>query len=108
MFSSNSINPPSATDESDRRDSHRQCVDYSGLVITDSEATHACRVLNVSAGGALLQLEKPCPLPDDFDLKINAPTFEVRCQIRHKSENQYYAIMFTSNRVEAIEMFGTT
>jgi hypothetical protein len=43
----------------------------------------ACRVLNISEGGALLGFAVPPALPKRFALKIDTGSLQLQCEVRH-------------------------
>jgi hypothetical protein len=46
-----------------------------------------CVVRNVSAGGAMVEIQGSVPLPTRFRLVVSAWQFEAECEVVHRSEN---------------------
>jgi hypothetical protein len=73
-----------------------------------------CRLVNVSAGGALIDLSDLNDLPDEFNLIIATADFEAACEVRHMRRLESHAganilragVMFMSNRLTALQRFG--
>lgn len=101
VFDSSGITSPKEQRKALRRDS-----EFSAAVRINSETINHCRILNISANGAQLKLDETQELPDEFNLFIEDPAFEVACQIRHQCDDQYYGVMFMSNLRAALLMFG--
>jgi hypothetical protein len=89
----------------DRRSDVRREVDLDAHIRLRTGELVACRVLNVSAGGALVHLDQARLLPDEFSLSIPSEAFEAACEVRHRT-GQRVGVMFMSNRREAIAKFG--
>ncbi|MFN0218392.1 MAG: PilZ domain-containing protein [Hyphomicrobium sp.] len=77
----------------------------------------ACRLVNVSAGGALIDVPDVDILPDEFNLVIESSEFEAACSVRHTRRLETVGtggpqpvtragIMFMSNRLTALQRFG--
>ena len=54
------------------------------FIVTDKGHRIACIVRNISAGGALLEVEEPKQIPNQFKLVIEVDGFEADCDIRHR------------------------
>ncbi|MGQ0455842.1 MAG: PilZ domain-containing protein [Hyphomicrobium sp.] len=76
-----------------------------------------CRLVNVSASGALIEVPGVDILPDEFNLVIETAEFEASCSVRHTRRIEADAlegrdgvlragIMFMSNRLTALQRFG--
>lgn len=73
-----------------------------------------CRLVNVSAGGALIDLPEADALPDQFNLIIATADFEAACEVRHTRHIDLSAgakvlragVMFMSHRLTALQRFG--
>lgn len=89
----------------DRRASVRHDCNYLGFVKIQGAPLTPCRVVNVSAGGALLELQEPIGLPASFRISIPMELFEADCETRHQT-GKHVGVMFTSNLREALARFG--
>lgn len=61
----------------------RTCV--HGFIHATGRAPLPCIVRNISAQGALLELDFPERLPSYFTLQIEVDRFSAECEIRHKT-----------------------
>lgn len=68
---------------SERRQFGRRKTCMHGWVVMDVRPKLPCLVRNVSAGGALLELEVPKNMPFRFKLIIDSKGFEALCEMRH-------------------------
>lgn len=71
-----------------------------------------CRLVNVSPGGALIEVQGFGELPEEFNLIIASSDFEAACEVRHSrrvdTEEPVLraGVMFMSNRLTALQRFG--
>ncbi len=89
----------------DRRHHQRKPVSYIARVDTGVPGTLSCRVINISAMGALLEFAQSTILPTQFRLAIEEEWFEADCAIRHQA-GRFIGVLFTSNRQRALATFG--
>jgi hypothetical protein len=73
----------------------------------------ACKLINVSPGGALFDVAAGEDLPEEFNLIISGAEFEAACEVRHRRRTDYggatvarVGVMFMSNRLTALQRFG--
>ena len=64
-----------------------------------------CRVRDISAMGAGLELDYEAFLPLQFSLQIPADLFEVECVLRHRRGTSV-GVEFVSSRAEAMARYG--
>jgi len=89
----------------ERRASQRRDVNWKATIRIGNEAPIPCRVINVSTGGALLELSDTIWLPADFRIVIPDAIFEATCDVRHQAGRRV-GVMFTSNLREALARFS--
>jgi PilZ domain len=89
----------------DRRQHQRNIVNYAARVDTGASGRLPCRVINISAMGALLEFEQYTILPAQFRLGIEEKWFEADCAIRHQ-DGRVIGVLFTSSRQRALATFG--
>jgi hypothetical protein len=89
----------------DRREQTRRDVDWPAKIRLHDVGLVPCRVLNVSASGALVEVAGSVPLPDAFNLLIEAHDFEAACEVRHRTAGRI-GVMFMSSRRDALVKFG--
>jgi hypothetical protein len=89
----------------ERRASQRRDVDYAATIRIPGAAPIPCRVINVSAGGALLELPDVIGMPPDLYLIVPGALFEASCSVRHQTGRRV-GVMFTSSQREALARFG--
>lgn len=72
-----------------------------------------CKLVNVSPGGALIDVADGEELPEEFNLIIASADFEAACEVRHRRMADYdgetvsrVGVMFMSNRLTALQRFG--
>jgi hypothetical protein len=73
----------------DRRKGKRRYVNNGARIVCDSDShLQNCRMLDVSAFGARLELETPTALPDKFVLLLsNDGKFRRQCKVIWRTEN---------------------
>lgn len=71
--------PPGA----ERRQFGRRKTSLHAWISVQGRPKLPCTVLDLSVGGALLQLQKPSWLPYNFMLIIEASRFVTWCEVRH-------------------------
>lgn len=99
------LEAPAAYTFKNKRESERRETNLDGKVrLGDGNLVH-CRVLNISAGGALLKPARFGMLPDVFSLMIETEDFEAACEVRHRTGSNV-GVMFMSNRRDALLKFG--
>ena len=54
------------------------------FIVTEKGHRIACIVRNISAGGALLEVEEPKQIPNRFKLLVEVDGFDADCDIRHR------------------------
>ena len=96
---------PAAT-AADRRQDFRKKVALVGNIKLLGRARIPCRVLNISASGALLEMTDSIELPQRFRLDIDEDLFEVMCEVRHQAGRRY-GVEFASNRQGALARYGS-
>ena len=89
----------------ERRFDQRTPVALPAHVKVLGKARIPCRVLNVSASGALIEMSDDTDLPERFRLDIDGDLFEAMCEVRHRVERRY-GVEFTSNRQGALARYG--
>ncbi len=89
----------------DRRASQRRDCSFQARIKIAGEPPIPCKVINVSAMGALLQLNVVMGLPPVFKLIVDSEMFEAECEVRHQT-GVNVGVLFTSNRLEAMAKFG--
>ena len=89
----------------DRRASQRRDCSLVARIKIPGELAIPCRVINVSAMGALLQLNAVIGMPPAFRLIVESEMFEADCEVRHQT-GMNVGVLFTSNRLEAMAKFG--
>ena len=67
-----------------RRFGRRQTFKHATAVLEDRRRL-PCSVVNMSEGGALLQVREPEALDDVFDLVIPEDNIQVSCRIAHRT-----------------------
>ena len=72
---------------SDRRQFGRRQTSLRGWISVAGRPKLPCVVHNLSAGGALLGLDKPSWLPYNFQLAIEATRLVSLCEVRHHTPN---------------------
>ena len=97
-------NPRPETFASRRATARYDCSYAARIRIIGAEPIW-CRVVNVSAGGALLELRDVIGLPGKFHLVVSDALFEADCEVRHQT-GRHVGVMFTSNHREALARFG--
>ena len=75
------------------------------MMRTGSGERLPCRVVDVSAGGARIEVSEGVSIPNSFKLLISDDLFEAECEVRHL-ESDCAGVMFTSNRLEALAAYG--
>ena len=78
---------PKAIAASDRRSFGRRTAMWHAWVITGTKQRFPCRVVNISSGGALLELEVTPALPPRFDLALEGTDIVIKCDVRHRGEH---------------------
>jgi hypothetical protein len=68
----------------ERRVFGRRSTLWHAWIVTSPRQRLACRVRNVSLGGALLELAVPLWLPNTFDLWVEDRQLIVDCEIKHR------------------------
>ena len=97
-------NPRPETFASRRATARYDCAYAARIKIIGAEPI-SCRVVNVSAGGALLEFRDVIGLPGAFHLIVPDALFEADCEVRHQT-GRHMGVMFTSNQREALARFG--
>lgn len=64
-----------------------------------------CRVVDISAGGARIEVGNDVVVPDRFKLLIPDDLFEAECEVRHNG-GSFAGLIFTSNQMEALAAYG--
>ena len=77
---------PQAASGVERRQFGRRSTLFHAWIVTSNKQRVACRIRNVSTGGALLELAVAAVLPPKFDLLIEDRQLKIRCELRHRSE----------------------
>lgn len=96
-----------------REHERRKAARAAKLRLTDGRFID-CRLINVSAGGALIDLPEIDSLPDQFNLIIATSDFEAACEVRHMrriasnsgAKVLRAGVMFMSHRLTALQRFG--
>ncbi|MEQ1650017.1 MAG: PilZ domain-containing protein [Hyphomicrobiaceae bacterium] len=96
---------PARSNSTDRRIDFRTSVSLPAHIKVAGRARIPCRVLNVSASGALIEMSEDIQLPEHFRLDIDGDLFEAMCELRH-SEMRRIGVEFTSNRQGALARYG--
>jgi len=75
---------------SNKRKHVRRTVTYPGQIdLGDGSPMHECKLLDASAEGALIGIEAPQDLPDEFTLVLGYDgTARRRCKVAWRSEDQ--------------------
>jgi hypothetical protein len=68
----------------ERRVFGRRNTLWHAWIATCNKQRLSCIIRNVSAGGALLELDVPLWLPNRFDLSVDHCAVTVLCDIRHR------------------------
>jgi len=69
----------------DRRQFGRRESNIDGYVAVAGQMPVACRIVNISDGGALLEIDGSVRLPAAFRLVVEDTRFNLMCELRHKS-----------------------
>jgi len=91
--------------KTDRRRHQRQPANLMASVSLGGPGMIPCKVLNISAMGAMLEFAGPVILPQTFHLRIDQDFFECGCEIRHQN-GLTAGLLFTSNRQRALATYG--
>ena len=78
--------PANSVSASDRRAFGRRTTVWHAWIISGSQEL-PCHVLNVSPGGALLEIAPPDWLPHSFDLRIEDCSLVLPCELRHRGRH---------------------
>jgi hypothetical protein len=76
------------------RKNERHNVLKAGTILFQSSKID-CAVHDVSVGGANLEVDSQLPIPDSFDLLIDAQTGKQRCQVVWRKEARI-GVVFSS------------
>ncbi|MEM7748485.1 MAG: PilZ domain-containing protein [Pseudomonadota bacterium] len=90
---------------SNRREFRRTPANKSALMRLASGERLPCRIVDISAGGAGIEVADGVAIPDQFKLLIPDDLFEAECEVRHLSGTSA-GLIFTSNRMEALAAYG--
>ena len=71
------------SNKEEKREFGRRITSLGGWVKVKGRPALACRVVDLSEGGALLRFHAPTPLPRRFTLKIDTGSIEHLCETRH-------------------------
>jgi hypothetical protein len=78
----------------DKRKATRQLLTYPSAVITANGARQECRFIDISAGGARLEVKDPARFPDEFTLILSERGKVLRrCEVVWRSE-KYLGVRF--------------
>lgn len=77
-------NPPGLAE---RRQFGRRTTVWHAWIVTSGAHRTACVVRNVSARGALLELDVPAWLPHEFILALEEPLISIACDVRHRGQH---------------------
>ncbi len=91
-------------EQRNRRSAMRHPCRKSAKIRIAGIADIRCTVLNVSSGGALVELDEPMILPRQFRLQIPEDLFEGTCERRHLNGRRM-GVMFVSHLAEAFSRF---
>ena len=78
----------------ERRRTVRQRT-FKGAIISLPIGSVECTVRNLSANGALLELQGPAPVPDDFELIIRPENRRHSCHVIHRAPRRI-GVVFVS------------
>ena len=78
----------------ERRRTVRQRT-FKGAIISLPIGSVECTVRNLSANGALLELQGPAPVPDDFELIIRPENRRHSCHVIHRQPRRL-GVVFVS------------
>jgi hypothetical protein len=99
------MSPLARSTPPDRRIDFRTSVSLPGHIKVIGRARMPCRVVNISASGALIEMSEDIQLPERFRLDIDGDLFEAMCELRH-SEQRRIGVEFTTNRQGALARYG--
>ncbi len=71
----------------ERRQFGRRTTLWHAWIVTPGQRRIACKVRNVSEGGALLELPVPEWLPAKFSLAVDEQGIVVACELRHRGRH---------------------
>jgi hypothetical protein len=69
----------------DRREFGRRESNIDGYVALPGQVPVACKIVNISDGGALLAFDAPIRLPAAFRLVVEDTSFNLMCEVRHQT-----------------------
>lgn len=70
----------------DQRQFGRRRSLIHAFIVTERGGRATCLVRNISAGGALLEVELPQLVPQRMKLIVDADDFEADCELRHRNQ----------------------
>ena len=88
-----------------RRAHNRVAASKPALIRTLQWERVACRVVDISAGGARIEVASGVVIPERFKLLIPDDLFEAECEVRH-ADGASAGLVFTSNQMEALAAYG--
>ena len=90
---------------SNRRAHNRAATSKPALIRTLQWKRIPCRVVDISAGGARIEVAAGVTIPERFKLLIPDDLFEAECEVRHADEVSA-GLVFTSHQMEALAAYG--
>lgn len=98
--------PRSKVERTNNRRAHsRAATSKPALIRTLQWDRIPCRVVDISAGGARIEVAAGVAIPERFKLLIPDDLFEAECEVRHTDEASA-GLVFTSNQMEALAAYG--